>query len=226
MEPKKNPKYDIHRQRGVIFNISLVISLLLVITAFKWTAPFAKISRPPETDYFESDPLTFIPIIRDKQTEPKKASTKAVLPTPNFKEVKNEGVENPVEPIDQSDPDPEMAIGNLEVPREILPDTAVFIAVEEMPEPLGGWSAFFATLKKNLKYPRQAQRMGISGKVFIGFTVNQRGELTDLKVIKGLGYGCDEEATRVLSLTKWTPGKQRGRPVRVRMAQPINFRID
>ena len=76
MEPKKNPKYDIHQKRGVIFNISLVISLLVVITAFKWTMPYANIKMPIAFDYFESDPLAEIPIVREKQKIAEKTSAK------------------------------------------------------------------------------------------------------------------------------------------------------
>ena len=92
-----------------------------------------------------------------------------------------------------------------------------------MPEPIGGWAAFYKTLTKNFKYPKQAQRVGANGKVFVEFTVNDKGELSHFKIIKGIGYGCDEEAKRVIALTKWTAGKQRGRPVNVKMVQPIVF---
>ena len=110
----------------------------------------------------------------------------------------------------------------VELPAEIAaPDT--FRVVEKMPEPVGGWASFYKTLTKNFKYPKQAQRVRANGKVFVEFTVNDKGELSHFKIIKGIGYGCDEEAKRVIALTKWTAGKQRGRPVNVKMVQPIVF---
>ena len=65
----------------------------------------------------------------------------------------------------------------------------------------------------------------LEGRVFVEFIINRNGDLSDLKVIRGIGAGCDEEAVRVLALTKWEPGKQRGKPVRVKMILPIHFRL-
>ena len=65
----------------------------------------------------------------------------------------------------------------------------------------------------------------MDGKVFVEFVVNRQGELSNVKVIKGIGAGCDEEALRVLALTHWEAGRQRGRPVNVRMVMPISFKI-
>jgi len=95
-----------------------------------------------------------------------------------------------------------------------------------MPEPVGGYEGFYKTLSKNIKYPKRASIDEITGKVFVSFVVNEKSELSDLKVVKGIGSGCDEEAIRVIGLTKWKAGKQRGKPVKVRMMQTINFRIN
>jgi protein TonB len=87
--------------------------------------------------------------------------------------------------------------------------------------------AFYAYVGKNMKYPAQARRMGIEGKVYVTFVVGKDGALTDVRVLKGIGAGCDMEAIRVLSgAPKWKPGKQRGRPVRVRMQLPIIFKLN
>jgi protein TonB len=71
----------------------------------------------------------------------------------------------------------------------------------------------------------QAQRTGTEGKVFVQFVVSKTGEPTDLKITKGIGAGCDEEAMRVIGKTKWEPGRQRGQPVRVRMTLPVYFQL-
>lgn len=77
-----------------------------------------------------------------------------------------------------------------------------------------------------MKYQNQARRMGIEGRVFVQFVVDKDGQLTEIKAVKGIGAGCDEEAVRVLkSAPKWKPGKQRGRPVKVRMILPITFKL-
>ena len=127
-----------------------------------------------------------------------------MIPTaPNFKEVKNDPLEEfpSVEPLDQNQEIPKIPTGGIEIPREIVPDTTTFIFAEIMPEPVGGWETFFGSLRKNLKYPKPAQRVGTTGKVFVEFTVSKTGELDNLKILKGLGDGCDEEAMRVIKLT-------------------------
>jgi len=86
--------------------------------------------------------------------------------------------------------------------------------------------AFYEYVSKNLKYPSQARRMGVEGKVFVQFVVDKDGSISQVQSIKGIGAGCDEEAVRVLqNAPKWKPGKQRGRPVRVRMVLPITFKL-
>ncbi len=109
-----------------------------------------------------------------------------------------------------------------------LPDPdGVYMVVENQPAPQGGYEAFFQHVAKNLRYPAQARRMGIEGKVFIQFTVNEYGELTDIKALKGIGAGCDEEAMRVLeSAPEWQPGTTEGKPVKVKMVLPITFKLD
>jgi len=83
--------------------------------------------------------------------------------------------------------------------------------------------SFYRFIGKTLKYPKRAQYTGTQGKVFIEFVIDKNGHVTNMKVIKGIGSGCDEEAMRVLALTKWQPGRQRGKPVKVRMTMPLNF---
>jgi protein TonB len=101
-----------------------------------------------------------------------------------------------------------------------------FIVVENPPLPEGGFEGFGKYLQKNLKYPEQARRMNVEGKVFVQFIIDKDGSPTDITVLKGIGSGCDEEAVRVIkNMPKWTPGKQRGKPVRVRMSLPIVFKL-
>lgn len=231
MEPKKNPKYDIHRIRGVIFNVSLAISLLLVITAFQLSVKSFEKKEPRHSDKNERSEMTIVPIVYEKKkdvTAPSPIEKVDPKPSPeavNFKEVSDSKPVNEPPPgaFDQNNPMIELPIGSIEAPPED-PQT-VYDFVEKMPEPVGGWEGFFKTLKKNMKYPRKAERAGASGKVFVGFTINEKGELQDFRIIKGIGFGCDEEALRVIALTKWNAGKQRGRPVKVRMVQPVVFSL-
>jgi periplasmic protein TonB len=101
----------------------------------------------------------------------------------------------------------------------------ILVYVGEMPQfSLGDYRLF---LKKHLRYPSRALDKRIQGKVFIKFVVEKDGSITDLKVTKSLGYGCDEEALRVVRMMdrKWSPGKSNGVPVRVYKDLSINFEM-
>ena len=102
----------------------------------------------------------------------------------------------------------------------------VYSIVEEMPEYPGGMDKLVEYLSQNIKYPQQAIEKGIEGKVFVSFIVEKDGSVSNVQVQRSLGGGCDEEAVRVVkAMPKWKPGKQDGKPVRVRYNLPINFRL-
>lgn len=102
-----------------------------------------------------------------------------------------------------------------------------FTFVEQSPQYAGGNEAMAAFLRKNLKYPRPATQAGVQGKVFVQFTVGSDGKIENATAVKGIGFGCDEEAVRVVKMMKdWMPGKQAGVPVRVRFTLPIAFQLD
>lgn len=83
-------------------------------------------------------------------------------------------------------------------------------------------------LAKNINYPVSAVNKGTEGKVFVEFVIEKDGSISSVKVVKGIGEGCDEEAMRVIRLTngKWSPGKNNGNPVRLRKVQPITFKLN
>lgn len=98
--------------------------------------------------------------------------------------------------------------------------------VEEQPEFEGGTDAFYRYIASEMSYPLQARQKGVEGRVFVQFVVEKDGSLSDVKAIKGIGAGCDGEAVRVVqSASSFKPGKQRGKPVRVRMVMPITFKL-
>lgn len=99
--------------------------------------------------------------------------------------------------------------------------------VEIMPEFPGGMAAWSKFLSKNLQYPNRARDNGVSGRVVVSFIVEKNGEITALKIISGIGFGCDEEALRVIKKSPlWKPGFQNGKAVRVSYVIPIVFRLD
>ena len=105
-------------------------------------------------------------------------------------------------------------------------DVEIYGMVEEMPGFRGGEQKLFEFIGNNVVYPQEAKEAGIEGKVFVEFYIEGDGTVCDAKVLRGLGYGCDEEALRVIGLMpKWYPGKQRGKAVRVRYTLPVTFKL-
>ncbi|KAF0204247.1 MAG: hypothetical protein FD170_565 [Bacteroidetes bacterium] len=105
-----------------------------------------------------------------------------------------------------------------------MKEEEAFIVVETMPSFPGGQKALENYLKINLKYPEAAKNAGIKGTVFVSFVVERDGTLSDIRVVRGIGSGCDEEVIRLLkNMPKWKPGKQRGKAVRVSMNLPVTF---
>lgn len=105
-------------------------------------------------------------------------------------------------------------------------DTTVLTLVEEPAEPIGGYAAFYRFVAQNMRYPAAARRSGVTGKVFAQFVIIEDGSISDIKIVKGIGYGCDEEVIRILeSAPKWNPPRQAGVAVKQRIVMPINFNI-
>lgn len=102
----------------------------------------------------------------------------------------------------------------------------IFTVVETMPEFPGGQGELLKYLAKSIKYPVIAQENGIQGRVTCSFVVNRDGSIVDAEVIRGVDPSLDKEALRVInSMPKWSPGKQRGKPVRVKYTVPVTFRL-
>lgn len=105
-------------------------------------------------------------------------------------------------------------------------EAEIFTVVEEQPTYPGGEEARMRYLQENIKYPEEAKELGIQGRVFVTFVVEVDGSITDVRVLRGIGGGCDQEAIRVVKgMPKWVPGKQRGVPVRVQFNLPIKFTL-
>ena len=103
-------------------------------------------------------------------------------------------------------------------------DKKVFTYVEQMPSPAYSLGEY---LGNNIVYPDSARERNIEGRVIVQFTVDEIGNITDSKVLRGIGGGCDEEALRVIkSMPRWRPGKSDGKPVKVMYTQPISFKLE
>jgi len=112
-------------------------------------------------------------------------------------------------------------------PNESYQSEEIFTTVEENPSFPDGIKNMYQYIARNLRYPEPARRAHVQGKVFVKFVVRKDGSVSDLHVLKGIGFGCDEETVRVLgSMPKWTPGKQSGKPVSVYFTMPVNFILE
>ena len=128
----------------------------------------------------------------------------------------------------EDDKDVEVVIAPpVEAPVEEEEEEVIFVVVESMPEFPGGQQALFKYLAENVKYPVIAQENGIQGRVICQFVVNKDGSIVDVVAVRSSGEpSLDKEAIRVIqSMPKWKPGKQRGKPVRVKYTVPVNFRL-
>ena len=223
MEEKKTPKANLTSKTGLFLNIGLVVSLLLVITAFEW--PFYEdgdlVNLGQVDDNFED--LLDIPPTEQPPPPPPKIQQPEIIEVPDEEEIEEEiEVDLDVEITEET------VIEEIvfeEAPEEEVADE-IFTIVEESATPNGGMQAFYSYISKKLRYPNQAKRMGIEGKVFVEFVVDKDGSLTNVRAVKGIGAGCDEEAVRVIkSHPRWSPGKQRGKPVKQRIILPITFKL-
>ncbi len=223
MESKKTPSADLNKKTGLHLSIGLVISLAVITLAFEWRSYDGQnlVDLGTVDDDFED--VMEIPPTEQPPPPPPKIQQPEIIEVPDEEEIE-EDIEIDLDVEITADTQIEEMVFE-EAPEEEATDE-IFMVVEDQPEPQGGMAAFYEYVGKNMKYPSQARRMGIEGKVFVQFVVDKDGSISQVQAIKGIGAGCDEEAVRVLrEAPKWKPGKQRGRPVRVRMVLPITFKL-
>ena len=218
MKAKKNPKISIERKRGLLFQIGLVITLLVVLVAFEWKSY-------EKTDYslgqLQMDDLEdeMIPITRQEEKPPPPPP-----PPPEIIEIVEDEVEieNELE-VEDTDTDENEFIEQ----EEEEDSDEVFLVVEQMPVFPGGDLGLMKFIQKTTKYPPIAKENDITGKVYVSYVVNKKGKVTNVKVVRSVDKYLDAEAVRVVKLLPYTTaGKQRGLPVNVQYTIPINFTLN
>lgn len=176
---------------------------------------------PPPVEIPKVDQVRFLPpeVVEDEKVpQEEKIATVEELDTANAAAVTQQGDPNAEEDIVVE----ESGNGNAVI--DEAPKEEIFTAVEIMPSFNGDLKKF---LERNLRYPNAAQRAGVEGKVYVQFIVGQNGDIRDVQVVKGLGFGLDEEAIRVVKMMpNWNPGRQGGRTVTVKYTQPIVFKLN
>jgi protein TonB len=225
MELKKHPKADLQKKAGLFFNIGLAASLLIVTAAFEWKSYDDRGLLDLGALEMDIDEMLDVPLTEQPPPPP------PVIQQPEIKEVEDDEIIEEEIKIDldiefTEEKVIEQQVFTIEKKEEVIDEIFDVFDLEQQPEPVGGITAFYDYVSKNIKYPASARRMGVEGKVFLLFIIDTDGSITNVEVIKGIHPDCDAEAVRVVSSApKWVPGKQRGRPVKVRMRLPITFKL-
>jgi protein TonB len=225
MEEKKSPKANLENKKVMFTQIGLIISLLIAWMAFEHKSYDKREIDPSllrQTEVVEEEMVEIT-----KQEEPKPQPVEVPKQTTQLEivqdDVEVEDIEINAE-VDQQEVIEEYV--PVEVEEEEVVEQEIFQIVEEMPAFPGGEAKLMEYVAKNIKYPQIARETGIQGRVFVGFVVEPDGSVSNVKVLRGIGGGCDEEAMRVVkSMPKWKPGKQRGKAVRVSYQIPVFFKL-
>ena len=225
MEIKKSPKADLQNKRGLLLEIGLIIALGGVIAAFAWTPKEQKIEKldlniaPVEEEIME--------ITRQEQKPPEPPKkTEITVITDILKVVTNDTKITTNVDFAEFEDDVEI-VQQVAVEEEEIVEEQPFLVAETMPSFQGGsLNDFRNWVQSKVRYPAIAQENGISGKVVLTFVIEKDGRLTNIQVLQTPDRSLSEEAIRVLQQSpKWSPGKQRNQPVRVRYTLPVEFRI-
>ncbi len=229
MELKKNDQANLENKRNVFMLTGFVIVLSVLLLAFEWGTTTKGAGNLGDLgDINIEDEI--IPITRPEEIKPPPPP-----PPPQVTEILNI-VDDDIEiddeiEISDSESDQTMEINIVDFEEE-EEDTQVFFIAEDMPL-FPGCSTKEETdaaiqkfIRDNIKYPEIARENGIQGRVFVSFVVDQKGKVINVTLLRGVDAALDQEAMRVIkALPQFTPGKQRGKPVRVGYNVPINFRL-
>jgi periplasmic protein TonB len=221
MEAKKTPKADLESKKRIFLQVGIIFALVVVWMAFEW--------RQYERTYVDLGDLE-IEIIEEEDIPITRQETPPPPPPP---EPSQELiiVDDDVEIDEEFTIDTEATVytqvqefAPVFIQEEEVEEEQIFTIVEDDPTFPGGQSALMQYLQSNLRYPTMAREAGIQGTVFVTFVVERDGSITDVRVLRGVGGGLDEEAIRVVrNMPRWTPGRQRGQAVRVQFNLPIRF---
>ncbi|MGN8224660.1 energy transducer TonB [Gracilimonas sp. BCB1] len=212
---RKSPKVNLRKSYTIILEVGTIFALLFMIAVVKINI---EAEPPKEIALDEQEVVEMEEVIQTKQVETPPPPPRPPVPVevPNDEIIEDEMIDMDAEldmdaPMDLPPPPPDEE-----------EEEEFFVVVEQMPELKGG----MAKLQGSVKYPEMARRAGIEGRVTVQFIVNEQGNVENAQVVRGIGGGCDEEALKAVQKAEFSPGMQRGRPVRVQYALSINFRLD
>ena len=208
--------------------MGMVVGLAILFVAFEWSNRDVKVAQ----DQGVADVIAEeqIEITRPENTPPPPPPPPAPVVTEVLNVVEDD-VDLQQQDIVTSEDNQKAAQTQTYVAPKVVEEEEessqpIFTVVETMPQFPGGDAALLQFLAKSIKYPVIAQENGIQGRVICAFVVNRDGSIVDAEVLRGVDPSLDKEALRVINtMPKWSPGKQRGKPVRVKYTVPITFRL-
>lgn len=230
MEVKKSPKADLEGGKTLSLMLGFVVGLAVMYVGFEWSTQDVMVVKESEQvqDIIAEEEVE---ITRQENTPPPPPPPPAPVVT-EVLNVVDDDVELEQQDILTSEDTQEAAQTAVYTPPAAVEEEEeeaaqqIFTVVEEMPEFPGGMNELLKYLAKSIKYPVIAQENGIQGRVICAFVVNRDGSIVDAEVLRGVDPSLDKEALRVImSMPKWKPGKQRGKPVRVKYTVPVTFRL-
>ncbi|MCD8318098.1 MAG: energy transducer TonB [Paraprevotella sp.] len=237
MEIKKSLSADLEGKKGTGLLIGFVLVLAAMFVAFEWTQHEKKAVESSEPVFSAAVEEDMIPITQQPEVvspppaaAPKVAEILNVVD--NEKELNDDEVETSEEVNQAIVPTPGTGTTTVTAPAptgrvvEDVDENQIYDVVEENPKFPGGEEACMKWLADNIKYPPICVEQGIQGRVYVQFVVNKDGSIVDIKIVRSPDPYLSKEAERVLKLMpKWSPGRQRGKPVRVKFSLPVMFRL-
>ena len=240
MEPKKNPKKDMRKYSGLYFQVGLILMLLFVWRAIEWKTYEKKEIEQQVVQFDQLDEEEQVMVMPPNTPPPPPPPPPA--PEPDVIEVVEDDVEieeQVIESTEVTEEVPEIVEVSevAEAPEEEPIADVPFSAIEDVPIFPGCervnkserrncfQEQMNKHIKRNFRYPEIAQEMGIQGRVYVNFIISKNGSITNIRM-RGPDKNLEKEAQRIIAkLPRMTPGKQRGRPVRVPFSIPITFRL-
>lgn len=233
MEPKKNPNADLRKDSGLYFVIGLTVVMALVYGALEWKSYDEDnnydISLNVEDQLDEEVPMT--EQIKTPPPPPPPAAPEVIEVVEDEEEVEETIIESTEtsqeeEVIEVDDVVVEEEFEDIDVPFAVIEDVPVFPGCEGASDKRACFNEMMQQhIRKNFRYPEIAQEMGIQGRVNVMFTIQKDGSIGNIRY-RGPDKNLEAEALRIIEkLPKMTPGKQRGRPVRVPFSIPITFKL-
>jgi len=222
MQLKKNPNASLEDKKLTYALLGFVFVLSVCFVALEWTEKVKKYEVIDQDWQIEDD------VVIQQTTQ----ETPPPPPPPAVQEVQvltivEDNVETEEINITSEETNKDVEIqAPIEIAKEEEEEDVVFVIVEDKPQFPGGDQAMMKWLAENIKYPVIAQENGMQGRVICQFVVNKDGSIVDIDVVRSVDPSLDKEAIRVIkSMPKWKPGKQRGKPVRVKFTLPVVFRL-